>query len=294
MVEANTMVSNFIKNLENHPNGRELIEIVTDVINSDLVGMDSYLISSIQMLTGNNPAILVDLCFLRSSILREQGLLKESFHALFEAVTWSQDNIDVYSRVIEEFLSHNDLFYASYFIGISRNLFRDDALFSSEKSEIIQAINRNLEVLPGILVEHTSQKSARMNFKDSTKSKGSFGSEKVLNPSKEIPKKAMILWGKAIRYFSAAHDADESDNLRSFIHYAHLTIREILSLDGNFKEGLDPKLSEYRLLEFKKSLSHLNHIRNLVIHEDREISLEQAKQVKDLVVYFIQKFSENK
>ncbi len=278
MQTSNSLVSNFVKSLETHPRGQEIISIIEEVLADDSGTVDPAIIALLKELCNNNPSLLVDFWFLRGSILKEEGRDQEAFQVFSEATQWNPEDLGTWLRISDYFKGRKELLYASFFLHEARSCLDSPAAVVDELYQVMQQLESCLSIPPG--------------FKESPVKDPSTSSDPIapsLPPdgSFHLPPQASNLWDQALECFQEGIKGDDLVYLHAYIHYAHSTIREVLGLDGNFKAGLDRKVAQYGLFQFKPFFIRLNRLRNAVVHDDYLLTVEEAREVHDQVTTFL-------
>ncbi len=278
MQPTNSLVSNFISSLETHPRGQEVISIVEEVLADDSGTVDPVVIASLKELCNNNPSLLVDFWFLRGSILKEEGRDQEAFHVFSEATQWNPEDLGTWLRISDYFKGREELLHASFFLHEARSCLDAPAAIVDELHQVMQQLEPSLSIPPGFKTPQGENKPT--------------SSEPVAlslppDESFQLPPQASNLWDQALECFQEGVKGDDLVYLHAYIHYAHSTIREVLGLDGNFKAGLDRKVSQYGLFQFKPFFIRLNRLRNAVVHDNYLLTVEEAREVHDQITTFL-------
>ncbi len=278
MAEASQLISSFIRSLETHPNGAALIGIVESILANDSGVIDSTHITSLKELSNNNISLLIDFWFLRGTILKEEGCDPEAFQLFFEAIQWCPNDVSIWLRIADFFKHHDDLFQASFFLIKAQKHLGSPSSVTDELHHLMQQLEVSLAIPPG--------------YKTTTMEKNEEYEESLClsSPPKDsftIPPDATSMWDLALECFEEGTKGDNLIYLNAFIHYAHSTVREVLGLDGNFKVGLDYKIAQYGLFDFKLFFNRLNSLRNAVIHDNYLLSKEEAQNVHTQVTHFL-------
>ena len=278
MDNTSHLVSSFVSTLETHPNGKEIIAIIEDILADDSGATNPSLVSSLKKLSNNNVSLLIDFWLLRGSILKEEDRDLESFRIFFEAVQWRPDDISTWFRIIDIFKSKREFIKASFFLTEAQKCLGQQNSFSNELNQLMKQLKAGFTIPPGY---NNSQIETNVECLESpqrsTKPKESL----------TIPPEALNLWDQALECFEEGTTGDNIVYLQAFIHYAHSTIREVLGLDGNFKAGLDRKIAQYGLFSYERFFINLNRLRNAVIHDDYILSEEESKEIHDQITDFL-------
>lgn len=278
MDKTSHLVSSFVKNLETHPNGKEIIAIIENILADDSGTINPALISSLKELSNNNVSLLIDFWILRGSILKEEGRDQEAVQIFFEATQWNSSDVSTWLRIADIYKSQSELLKASFFLLEAQKRLDSQNSVTDELNHLMQQLEIPLALPPGfkkIPIE---------------KNEGCLESPKLSTEPKEyftIPPEASTLWDQALECFEEGTKGDNLIYLQAFIHYAHSTIREVLSLDGNFKDGIERKVSQFGLFDFKPFFARLNHLRNAVIHDDYILSEEEAQEIHGQITEFL-------
>jgi tetratricopeptide (TPR) repeat protein len=278
MEKTSELVSSFIQGLESHPNGEELISVIEDILAADSIVIDPVLINSLLRLSSNNLSLLVDFWILRGTILKEEGRDFDSIRTFFEAARWVPNNPGPWLRIVEIFTAQQDLLKALFFLSEAQECLDSPSAITEEIDSLMQQLEVGLAIPPG--------------FPESLE-RASDPEETTLPPSSSpkvsfnLPSQASNLWDQALECYHEGTTTDNIIYLQAFIHYAHSTVREVLGLDGNFKEGIDRKIAQYGLFEFKSFFYRLNSLRNAVIHDGYLLFKEEAIEIHDHVVEFL-------
>ncbi|MFX1285056.1 MAG: tetratricopeptide repeat protein [Promethearchaeota archaeon] len=278
MENTNHLISSFVKSLETHPNGTELIAIIEDILADDSAVVSSTVISSLMHLSNNNVSLLVDFWILRGSILCEEGRDHDAFRVFIEANQWKPNDPSTWLRIADFFRSHDELLKAVFFLIEARERFESSSCVTNELHQLMSQLEVVLAFPPGYkqpLIEVIEDDVEFLNL--SSNVKGSIS----------IPPEATSMWDLALECFEEGMKGDNLIYLNAFIHYAHSTVREILGLDGNFKAGLDRKVAQYGLFDFQPFLNRLNSLRNAVIHDNYLLSKDEAQSIHDQITHFL-------
>jgi len=150
------LVSAFIRSLETHPKGVELINIVEKILAGESKSVDPALIASLMELSNNNVTLLVDFWILRGTILQEEGKLYESFQTFLEATQWQSNDVNIWLRIGEYFNNKSELIKASYYFSHAQKQFKLDFTINNELNQIKNSLKRKLFLSPGINNENIS------------------------------------------------------------------------------------------------------------------------------------------
>lgn len=268
------LVSTFIRSLETHPKGVEIINIIEKILADESETVDPALIASLMELSNNNVALLVDFWILRGTILQEEGKSYESFHTFLEATQWQSNDASIWLRIGEYFKNNDELIKASYYFSHAQKQFNLDYNVNNELNQLKNTLENKLSLSPGIIDNNTVSK----NNIDLNKNSLSMNIQRNI----EIPPNVESVWKQALECYEEAFKEGSKDDivyLQAFIHYAHSTIRELLGLNGNFHLNLEKKVAKYGLFEYKSFLTRLNKLRNEVVHKSYTPSKEIAKNI---------------
>ncbi|MHA2226606.1 MAG: hypothetical protein ACXAC8_15455 [Candidatus Hodarchaeales archaeon] len=279
METASQLVSKFNESLESHPHGEKIIEMVQTILSSDPESVDPTIISSLVKLSNGNASILVDFWLLRGAILKEEGRDQESLKIFFEATQWIPDDVNIWLRIINMFISQEELFTASFFLSEASKRLETHNFLLEELNQINARLEMGLAIPPGFESLTSEEKN---DFNDPPSS----NDESV--ECFELPPQAVDLWDRAMECFNDGINNNDLINLQAFIHYSHSAVREGLGLDGKFKAGLERKIAQYGLFQFEKFLNQLNHLRNLVIHSDYVVTPNEAQETHDHILKFFE------
>jgi len=278
MAEASQLVSNFIRSLETHPNGEAIIGIVELILANDSGVIDPTYITSLKELSNNNVSLLIDFWLLRGTILKEEGRDPEAFQLFFEATQWCPDDVRIWLRIADFFKHHDDLFQAFFFLIEAQKHLGSPSSVTDELNHLMQQLEVSLAIPPGyktITMEKNEEYEESLSLSSSPKE------------CFTIPPDAASMWDLALECFEEGTKGDNLIYLNAFIHYAHSTVREVLGLDGNFKAGLDRKIAQFGLFDFKPFFNRLNSLRNAVIHDNYLLSKEEAHNIHTQVTDFL-------
>lgn len=278
MDNTSHLVSSFVSSLETHPNGKEIIAIIEDILADDSGVISPALITSLKKLSNNNVSLLVDFWILRGSILKEEGRDLDSVRIFFEAIQWSPDDVSNWFRIADIFQSKGEFIKAFFFLTEAQKCLRQQNSFANELTQLMKQLEAGFTISPGY---NNSQIETNIECLEpplrSTKPKKSL----------TIPSEALNMWNQALECFEEGTTGDNLVYLQAFIHYAHSTIREVLGLDGNFKVGLDRKIAQYGLFSYERFFIKLNRLRNAVIHDDYILSEEESKEIHGQITDFL-------
>ena len=268
------LVSAFIRSLETHPKGVELINIVEKILAGESKSVDPALIASLMELSNNNVTLLVDFWILRGTILQEEGKLYESFQTFLEATQWQSNDVNIWLRIGEYFNNKSELIKASYYFSHAQKQFKLDFTINNELNQMKNSLKRRLFLSPGINNENISLLNNISSNKDFM----------LLNKHKKfhIPPNVESVWNQALECYEEAFKDGSKDDviyMQAFVHYAHSTIRELLGINGNFHFNLEKKIAKYGLFEYKSFLTRLNKLRNQVVHDRYAPSKEIVKDI---------------
>ncbi|MFX0149315.1 MAG: hypothetical protein ACFFAJ_00905 [Candidatus Hodarchaeota archaeon] len=281
MSDPRQLISNFVNSLESHPNGAQIIEITQQILANDSGSVDPLLITSLTQLSNNNMSLLFDFWLLRGSILKEAGKDLESMQVFFEAVQWCPTDVSTWIRIAEYFKSQNELLRGSFFLAEALKRFKSDSNLLQQFEHTLKQLEINLAYPPGF-----PSSSLTAPLVPSTPPIQSSSSSSQSNRL-TLPSTAADVWNQALECFTEAFESKQLVYLQAFIHYAHSTIRELLRLDGNFKAGLDRQIAQYGLFEYRTFFLKLNRLRNEVIHENYNPSLDEAQGIHDRILHLL-------
>lgn len=279
METASQLVSKFNESLESHPHGEEIIEMVQTILSGDPESVDPTIISSLVKLSNGNASLLVDFWLLRGAILKEEGRDQESLQIFFEATQWIPDDVNIWLRIINIFISQEELFVASFFLSEASKRLETHNFLLEELNQINARLEMSLAIPPGFESLPSEEKE---DPNDPPSSDGESGEYY------ELPPKAVDLWDRAMECFTDGIKKNDLINLHAFIHYSHSAVRESLGLDSKFKAGLERKIAQYGLFKFEKFLNQLNHLRNIVLHSDYAITPNEAQEMHDQILIFFE------
>ncbi|MFX1514719.1 MAG: tetratricopeptide repeat protein [Promethearchaeota archaeon] len=291
MEGTSQLVSNFVRSLETHPNGEAIIDIVELILADDSGDVDSVHIASLRELSNNNVSLLIDFWILRAMILKEEGKDLEAVKLFFEATKWCPEDVSTWLRIADIFKSKDEFLKASFFLIEAKARLESHPSITAELNSILQQLEIRLSFPPGIpktdeLLD-VSDESPQINEPETN------GPSVISTPvvkSKivfQIPPEAENVWNLALECFEEGTKGENLIYLNAFIHYAHSTVREVLSLDGNFKTGLDAKVAHYGLFQYQRFFNRLNSLRNAVIHDNYLLSKEEARDIHSQVTEFL-------
>jgi len=291
MAKTQHLIRDFIQNIESHPNGEQIIKVIENIMATDYVNIDPFLLRSFCKYSGDNLDILTEFCFLRASILNEEGRKKEALQVFLEAVSYDLNDLKIWYRVIEMYLREGALLYAFFFLQEAKN----------------KHLNVSEDFL-GISIHLEKQLKLPIGFPDSKPTNNNH--EQLQQSNDEVPpniKNEVIeasskiftisdnirdLWETAIDFYTDGCSIKNSSHLSPFIHYAHSTIKDILGLGGSFKDELEQKVSQYGFFEYQSFFIRLNNLRNRVIHQNYLLTLDEAKEIFEQVQKFLITYTE--
>ncbi|MFX0053096.1 MAG: hypothetical protein ACFE8U_17615 [Candidatus Hermodarchaeota archaeon] len=281
MSDPRQLISNFVNSLESHPNGAQIIEITQQILANDSGSVDPLLITSLTQLSNNNMSLLFDFWLLRGSILKEAGKDLESMQVFFEAVQWCPTDVSTWIRIAEYFKSQNELLRGSFFLAEALKRFKSESNLLQQFEHTLKQLEINLAYPPGFPSSLLTAPLVPSTPPIQSSSSSSQSNRLTL------PSTAADVWNQALECFTEAFESKQLVYLQAFIHYAHSTIREILRLDGNFKAGLDRQIAQYGLFEYRTFFLKLNRLRNEVIHENYNPSLDEAQGIHDRILHLL-------
>jgi tetratricopeptide (TPR) repeat protein len=295
MEETSQLVSNFVKSLESHPNGEAIIEIIETILADDSGDIDSTHIASLWELSNNNVSLLVDFWILRGMILKEEGQDPEAIQLFFEATQWLPNDVSTWLRIADIFKAEDELLQASFFLIEAQSRSESSSSITEELNSLLRQLEIRLSFPPGIPEMTSEETVAHGNSLDINKSETeeindlSSISVSFAKPREtfRIPPEAESVWNLALECYEEGTKGENLIYLNAFIHYAHSTVREVLGLDGNFKEGLDAKVARYGLFQYQRFFNRLNSLRNAVVHDNYLLSKEEAHDIHAKVVEFL-------
>lgn len=278
MEETSQSVSSFIQGLESHPNGEEIITVIEDIIAADSIDIDPVLINSLLRLSGNNLSLLVDFWILRGTIMKEEGRDLDAIRTFFEAGRWVPNDPGPWLRIADIFKSQQEFLKALFFLSEAQECLDSPSVINDEINFLMHQLEAGLAIPPGFPEPLEAAPDPE---------EPSPPPSTTPNESFTLPSQASNLWDLALECFHEGTTGDKIIYLQAFIHYAHSTVRDVLGLDGNFKAGLDRKIAQYGLFEFKPFFNRLNSLRNAVIHDTYLLFKEEAIEIHDHVVEFL-------
>ena len=111
------------------------------------------------------------------------------------------------------------------------------------------------------------------------------------SPSLEIfPEGFHNPWKMTQGCLNGSLSSSNQKDKQSFVTYAHSAMRELLGLDGNFRDGLDQALIRLQLTDYKQPLMRLNHTRNQVAHANYIPSKRDIQKFYTLVQEIVSQF----
>jgi tetratricopeptide (TPR) repeat protein len=291
------LISNFVRGLESHPNGQEIIRLVEEILDGDSGLVNPSLISSLKKLSRNNFSLLTDFWILRASILKEEGRHQQAMRIFFEATQWRPTELSTWLRIIDFFKDQQEYLRASFFLVQAQQLL-DSPNYAEDLDQILQQLYRNL-TLPLGNAHTLNEEVLDMQYEEEIAFDGESTTEEFDSVSPElqvefkspytISSEALSLWEQALECFEEGTNGDNLIYLQAFIHYAHSTVREILQLDENFKNGLERQIAKFGLFKYKKFFIKLNQLRNAVIHDNYTVSKEEAKGIHSQITGLFKK-----
>lgn len=270
MSSITTRISTFIASLESHPNATDLIPLVEQLLNVDDVSTETQLAALLMDLCSDNPDLIIDFWLLRGNILLEEGYSTRAVSVFWKAVQIQPLELSTWDQVINAFLSQEDFIYATYFLTKAQEVIPDNSNFSSMFQQSSRRVLANLQIPPGI-------KEVHADIQDSNTLLEPQSPEKILPPSFHNP------WKMMLECFEGNKVSSNQKDKQSFVTYAHSAMRELLGLDGNFRDGLDQVLIQLRLTDYKQPLMRLNHIRNRIAHANYIPSKKELQNFYTLV-----------
>lgn len=296
MQNAQQLISKFVGSLEFHPNGQEIITLVEGILNNDSGTIDPSIIMSLKKLSQDNVSLLIDFWILRASILKEEGRDQEAIRVFIEAPQWYPNDLSVWLRIIDFFANQQEYLKASFFLLEAQKHMDVSGNLNDDYSQVFQQLTRNLELPPGIKspdldTQSIENESGNCEEISSTEVSDSVSSDSHVDSKEQyfITSEVTNLWDQAFECFEEGIKGNNLIYLQAFIHYAHSTIREILGLDGNFKNGLERQVAKFGLFEYKNFFIKLNRLRNAVIHENYVISKEEAEGIFSRIATLLKK-----
>jgi len=296
MQNAQQLISNFVGSLEFHPNGQEIITLVESILNNDTGTVDPSIITSLKKLSQDNVSLLIDFWILRASILNEEGRDQEAIRVFIEAPQWYPNDLSVWLRIIDFFVNQQEYLKASFFLLEAQKHLDVPGNLNDDYNQVFQQLTRNLELPPGIEssdldTQSIGKEGGKYDERFSTEVSDSVPSESHVDSKQQffITPEVTNLWDQAFECFEEGINRNNLIYLQAFIHYAYSTIREILGLDGNFKNGLDRQVAKFGLFEHKNFFIKLNRLRNAVIHENYVVSKEEAEGIFSRIATLLKK-----
>lgn len=296
MQNAQQLISKFVGSLEFHPNGQEIITLVEGILNNDSGTVDPSIIMSLKKLSQDNVSLLIDFWILRASILKEEGRDQEAIRVFIEAPQWYPNDLSVWLRIIDFFTNQQEYLKASFFLLEAQKHMDVSGNLNDDYNQVFQQLTRNLELPPGIKspdldTQSIENESGKYEEISSTEASDSVSSDSHVDSKEQyfITSEVTNLWDQAFECFEEGIKGNNLIYLQAFIHYAHSTIREILGLDGNFKNGLERQVAKFGLFDYKNFFIKLNRLRNAVIHENYVISKEEAEGIFSRIATLLKK-----
>jgi hypothetical protein len=288
-----TQISSFITSLETHPRATELIPLVEQLLNVDDFSLESQLTEILLDICVDNPAMIIDLWLLRGTILMEEGVSPRAISIFWEAVHIQPTDPIPWNQVIQNFISREELIHASYFLTQAILIFPDNPELSSLLQEVSSQLQINLRNPPGVsksLITGGDPQSSGFLLNGQTPPNANVSVD-VFPVSFQNP------WKMTQECLEGSLSSSNQKDKQSFVTYAHSAMRELLGLDGNFREGLDQALIRLKLTDYKRPLMYLNHIRNQVTHANHIPSKKEIRKfytlVQEIVVQYEQGHSSN-
>ncbi|MFX0014718.1 MAG: hypothetical protein ACFFB2_06210 [Promethearchaeota archaeon] len=278
MEETSQLISSFVRSLETHPHGKEIITIVEEILADDSGVVPPSLLASLKQLSDNNMSLLIDFWLLRGSILKEEGREAEAVRLFFEAIQWAPDQETTWLRIVDIYKGHEEFFKAVFFLVEGQKRLDPPNSLTDKLALLMPQLEVQLTAPPG--TNNLLCVDTPATFVSDTPSP-------VPKEPLQISSEASDLWTQALECFEEGTQGDNLIYLQAFIHFAHSTVREVLGLDGTFEVGLDHKIAQYGLFEFKRFFSRLNSLRNTVIHHEYLVSKEEAIDIHRHVLDFL-------
>ena len=295
MLPTTQLVRNFISSLESHPNGREIIPIIQEILGKGELITDSSLIRDLKRLSKNNLALIEELWILRALIFQEEGNLVKMWEVLEDCASWVPNNHKRIEKVVQ-ILIDSDYYLKALFL-LHKTGLSEKIEYQIDYKLIKERLIQGLSLPTGIIAKEAIQ--CDIGSIEGMK-EGVNGQKKISNAvlkekrfstfhekerkeekrkTYQIPPKAMNTWLQAKECYEEGIGQDNVTYLQAFIHFAHSTIRETLGLNGRFKAGLEEKIAQFGLYDYKRFLFELNRVRNAVMHENYLISRDEAIRI---------------
>ncbi|PWI49099.1 hypothetical protein CEE45_02850 [Candidatus Heimdallarchaeota archaeon B3_Heim] len=286
MSSMTPQITTFISSLETHPRATELIPLVEQLLNVEDFSVESQLVAILLDICVDNPALITELWLLRGTILLEEGLLTRAVTTFWEAVHLQPEVPTPWDQVIAVFIQREELIHASFFLTKAQLLFPDNEDFTSLLLQVSQQIPITLRNPLGVSHER------RNNHEQSSSTIPPIESNSSIldNPPDIFPVTFHNPWKMMQECFKASLSSANQKDQQSFVTYAHSAIRELLGLDGNFRDGLDQVLIRLQLTDYKQPLMRMNHIRNRVAHANYIPPKKELRKLHNLVQEIVHQY----
>ncbi|MHA2137217.1 MAG: hypothetical protein ACW98G_04995, partial [Candidatus Hodarchaeales archaeon] len=278
-------ISAFISRLETHPRATELIPLVEQLLNVDDFSVESQLIAILIDICADNPALITELWILRGIILLEEGLSTRAVSTFWEAVHIQPAVPRPWDQVIDVFIKREELIHASFFLTKAQLIFPKNQDFISLLHEVSQQIPIYLRNPLGVTENAPSVTPIPLVEENA------FTRDE---PPVIFPITFHNPWKMMQECFDRSLSSSNQIDKQSFVTYAHSAMRELLGLDGNFRDGLDQALIRLQLTDYKQPLMRLNRIRNRVAHANYIPSKKELHKVFTLVQEIVDHYEHQK
>ena len=277
-------ISHLVSLIEDHPQSSILLPLIEHIFVSSDSRTKIQLIQSFHQLCYNDPNLLFEFEIIRGAIALEEGYLSQAFDIFWEILHHQKTPSSSWNQVIEIFVTNQLFIHASLFLRIALDRFPQIPHFVQLTQEISHLLADQLDIPPGV-DPSKFQSITSERLEPDIVHETSLESESVLNTADLLVLPNLLsssvsnYWDQALECFEEFSSSQNSLNARGFVHYAHLTVRELLGVEGSFREGIDQRISFYQLSQFRDFLIWLNQIRNKIFHDDYLPTQDQITQI---------------
>jgi hypothetical protein len=282
MTSSPSDMSALVSRLENHPRARELLPLVNEFLNSSHFSETSSITRQLLEICSTDPELFIELGIMRGLILQEEGYASKALVQFWEAIQFQATALFPWNQIISHFLKNNDLITANFFLIHAKKIFPTETIFQLLVDQISELLVQNLSLAPGfpsnepdsVYEIDTAPQIPSPEVNNSLRNEGlPHESENSFSSS------IQNLWEMALECYQDIGSENSQKNTQAFIHYVHSTIREILGLQGSFREGLDEAVNRKHLLDYKQFYLDLNRLRNAVIHDNYLPSSSEVQEI---------------
>jgi hypothetical protein len=278
-------ISHLVSSIENHPQSAILLPLVEHIFASSDSRTESQLVQSFHQLCNDDFSLRSEFEIIRGTIALEEGRFSHALAIFWKILHQPEVSHTSWNQVIEVFITNELLIHASLLLRIALDRFPQFPQFLQLAHEITPVLADRLVISPGMNISKTHpiiSTDSESNILTDASSESESDPTSTNSPVQPnlLSSAVCNYWDQALECFEEYSSSQDSLNARGFVHYAHLTVRELLGVEGSFRKGIDQRIAFYQLSQFREFLIWLNQIRNKVSHDDYLPTLDQITQIR--------------